>query len=516
MSHYNQRYSNPAFEYGQSYQEEFEFELSPEFEMESDNEFEQEPEFEFEQEPEFEYEPEFENGQELEYDNENEPGFEMEEQNENDQETDFEFESPQDELEAELEYVTTEGEFNKWVNKVVARKAKRLSPLLRSPLGRKAISHLSKIAFKTLPFIGRRRWHQGARGRWDKWGRRWPHRRPHYRYGANAAYPWGPYGPSWGANQGMQPQPQQEPSWGATQGMPAPPQQAPEGGQQPGFQPDMQGSPDGSFKNFVLGTLKNLSEQIARGNESLTALKNSIVSSAANNFPGIIQPKTEGQEPSAQEPANANGAAKQPEFEMGDYEYDMEAEGEVTDPEGSFNEITEMELASELLSLNNEREMDYFLDGLFKKAVGWGSKLLKSPTGSMLKKLLRKVLKKGLPALGTAAGTAFGGPIGAQVGGAVGNKASDLFELELEGLSNEDKEFEVAKVFVRFAGNLAKEANDHMTGNPQQDAHHALVQAAQRYAPGLLVNKNGYQKNRMQASGSWYRRGNKIIIVGAF
>jgi hypothetical protein len=299
--------------------------------------------------------------------------------------------------------------------------------------------------------------------------------------------------------------------------MPSQPQQMPAGGAQPGFQPDMQqqAAPDGSFKNFVLDTLKNLSDQIARGNESLTALKNSIVNSAASNLPGIIQPKTEGPEAPAQAPPTANGAP-QAEFETGDYEYEMEAEGEVTDPEGSFNEITEMELASELLSISNERELDYFFDGLFKKAVGWGAKLLRSPSGKVLKKLLRKVLKKGLPVLGATAGTAIGGPLGAQVGGAVGDKASALFELELEGLSNEDKEFEIAKVFVRFAGNLAKEANDHMTGNAQQDARYALIEAAKRYAPGLIVNKNGFQNKRMQSSGSWYRRGNKIIIVGAF
>ncbi len=68
------------------------------------------------------------------------------------------------------------------------------------------------------------------------------------------------------------------------------------------------------------------------------ALKSSIANSAANNFPGIVQPKTEGQEPPPQVPPVSTGTQQQPqpEFEAGDYEYDMEAEGEVTDPEGKL------------------------------------------------------------------------------------------------------------------------------------------------------------------------------------
>ena len=41
--------------------------------------------------------------------------------------------------------------------------------------------------------------------------------------------------------------------------------------------------------------------------------------------------------------------------------------------------------------------------------------------------------------------------------------ASNLFEMELEGLSQEDREFEAAKQFVRFASEAVKNA-DHCAG----------------------------------------------------
>lgn len=90
----------------------------------------------------------------------------------------------------------------------------------------------------------------------------------------------------------------------------------------------------------------------------------------------------------------------------------MGNEGEIRDSEGNFNEVTEMGLASELLSINNEMELDYFLGDLFKKAVGGISGILSSPQGKILKSLLKNVIKKALPIARTAAGH-FWGPLGA-------------------------------------------------------------------------------------------------------
>ncbi|MGO8055669.1 hypothetical protein, partial [Rhizobium leguminosarum] len=42
----------------------------------------------------------------------------------------------------------------------------------------------------------------------------------------------------------------------------------------------------GDFRKFVMDTFKNLSEQIAMGNNNLAAIKESIANSATNNLPG--------------------------------------------------------------------------------------------------------------------------------------------------------------------------------------------------------------------------------------
>jgi hypothetical protein len=115
------------------------------------------------------------------------------------------------------------------------------------------------------------------------------------------------------------------------------------------------------------------------------------------------------------------------------------------------------------------------------------------------------------------------------VGQQVGKAASGMFELELEGLSGEDQEFEVARAIVRLASDADHAlASTPGTGNPNEDAKNALIQSAIHNAPGLLVRKPHHHHHHqgnpehasyagdMGESGHWHRRGNKIIIENAF
>src|SRR5262249_23036382 len=150
-------------------------------------------------------------------------------------------------------------------------------------------------------------------------------------------------------------------------------------------------------------------------------------------------------------------------------------EGEYTD-----HEVNEMELATELLSVNSEEELEQFLGGLFKKVKGFASKVLKSPAGDMLKGYLKSLAKKALPAASSILGGAIGGPLGATLA----NKASDMvgkaLGLELEGLSPEDREYEIAKGYVRFANDaIRRVATDRRYRNqPRTAARSAMVNAA--------------------------------------
>lgn len=206
------------------------------------------------------------------------------------------------------------------------------------------------------------------------------------------------------------------------------------------------------------------------------------------------------------------------EYAYGESEFDdeFEYEEEFESYEAVFSEEEEMDLASELLAVTDEAELDQFLGKLIKRGFRKAKKFAKSSTGRALGKVLRKVAKKALPIAGRAAGTFFGGPAGGAIGGKLASSAGRIFGLELEGLSPEDQEFEVAKRVVRLAGSAAKKAArlPEQT-KPGVAAKIAVTSAAKKYAPGLLrpVIKYPSVPGRSK-SGRWIRRGSKIILMG--
>lgn len=171
-------------------------------------------------------------------------------------------------------------------------------------------------------------------------------------------------------------------------------------------------------------------------------------------------------------------------------EQELEAEAEAEqahEAESPLSEAQELELAAELLEVSSEAELEYFLGNLFKKAVSGVKAFARSSVGRALGGALKGVAKKVLPIAGTAVGGYFGGPIGAKLGSGLGKLASNLFELELEGLSHEDREFEVARRFVQLGAAAARNAaRAPRTLSPRIAARRALGSAARIYAPGLL------------------------------
>jgi uncharacterized protein (DUF697 family) len=171
--------------------------------------------------------------------------------------------------------------------------------------------------------------------------------------------------------------------------------------------------------------------------------------------------------------------------------YEFEADSTF---EGPFNEVEEMDLASELLEITSEEELDQFLGSLFKKVgLGVGS-FIKGPVGRSLGGMLKGVAKKVLPMAGGALGSFIPIPgVGTAVGTALGSAAANLFVMELEGLSQEDQEFEIARQFVKFAG----------------EAANGLLRPA---TPPASAASGGVARGR---SGRWIRRGRAIILLGA-
>lgn len=228
-----------------------------------------------------------------------------------------------------------------------------------------------------------------------------------------------------------------------------------------------------------------------------------------------------------------------------EYEFNFESEGESEsenesfEQEGPLGEAETMELAAELLEVQDEQELEQFLGDVVKKvgsaasgAYRAASNFAASPTGQALVGILKEAAKKALPVVGTALGTSIAGPIGGTVGGYGGKALGGLLGLELEGLSHEDQHFEVAQQFVRLAGETAQAAAAMRgaAGTPEQKAKAAFIEAAKTYAPGLIRptgrngTTNGVEGTRQAAgqgtrhsgkhSGRWVRRHGTIVLMG--
>jgi hypothetical protein len=212
-------------------------------------------------------------------------------------------------------------------------------------------------------------------------------------------------------------------------------------------------------------------------------------------------------------------------FEAGPFEAEQFEFAQAETPYGEtgevFGETEQMELASELLEITSEAELDRFLGDLIGRAGQAIGKFVKSPEGQAIGGILKGAAKQVLPAIGSAVGGYFGGATGAKFGGDAASAASRAFGLELEGLSSEDREFEVARRYVSFAGEAVKNLASAPSGlDPRTAANAAAAAAAQTHAPGLLsprqagVEPQTYSPFPTAHSGRWMRRGNKIILYG--
>jgi hypothetical protein len=191
-----------------------------------------------------------------------------------------------------------------------------------------------------------------------------------------------------------------------------------------------------------------------------------------------------------------------------------------------LSEAEEMELASRLMELESEDELENFLGDIISGISGG---LINSKTGNALGGLLKGAAKTLLPIAGTALGGYFGGPVGASLGGKLAGGLAGSLEME-----SEQMEWEAAKDFVRFAAEAAKNAAAAPDGqDPHAVARQATIEAAQKHAPELIEHGPGPQgppqplpaehhghggcgcHHRHHGGGHWERRGHEIVLFGA-
>jgi len=239
------------------------------------------------------------------------------------------------------------------------------------------------------------------------------------------------------------------------------------------------------------------------------------------------------------------------EFEQGfgqEFEQGFGQEANFENYAMSSQENQELESAYELLEVSNEAELNQFVGNLMSRAVGAAktaaTNFVASPAGKTVGQYLVNFGKNTLPQLagqyGAQAGGALGerlGSYGEKAGQWAGNKAGNwaggkagnwiasnaqrIFNLELESLSPENQELEIARSFVRFANDLTRKASQVVRSNPNISlaslGKQVLTASAQQHAPGLLTTGTnpGTVKRRVGNQGTWVRKGGAIVLYGA-
>jgi hypothetical protein len=203
---------------------------------------------------------------------------------------------------------------------------------------------------------------------------------------------------------------------------------------------------------------------------------------------------------------------------------------------GELNEEELMELAAELLEITNENEMEQFLGNIFRrvgKFVGGVANNVAPQLRGILKgvvsqalPMLKQAAGAALPVLGGALGTAFGGPAGGMIGSKLASAAGNMFGLEFEGLSQEDREFEGAKQVVKLAESAIKQAAQAGPNAGTQALRDAMTAAANQFMPGLLRPRDPAAapgatpapptggQHRHRSRGTWVRMGHRIVLYG--
>src|ERR1700751_830039 len=130
-------------------------------------------------------------------------------------------------------------------------------------------------------------------------------------------------------------------------------------------------------------------------------------------------------------------------------------EHQAPEHQSPLGEPHEMELAAELLEVSSEEELEQFLGNVMGSVQGALGRCVGSDTGQalggLLKSSLKDLTKQALPVVGQALGQWVSPQYGGEPGARIASAAGSLLGLELEGLSGEDREFDVSRQFVRFA-----------------------------------------------------------------
>jgi hypothetical protein len=168
-------------------------------------------------------------------------------------------------------------------------------------------------------------------------------------------------------------------------------------------------------------------------------------------------------------------------------------------------------LTSELLDVTNEVELEAFLGRLLGEAAYAAGGTIPARAGRNLAAVLKRTAERTVPILTSCLGAGCA-PARGTAESAVA-AAARVYGLELEGMSTEDRDYEIARQFVHFAQTAAANLAVPRAPNSASTAvDTAVAAAARRFAPGLLHTRHTSAVGPQ--TGPWFRRGNIIVLVG--
>jgi hypothetical protein len=190
------------------------------------------------------------------------------------------------------------------------------------------------------------------------------------------------------------------------------------------------------------------------------------------------------------------------------------------EPGHQLSESYEMELAAELLEVNSEEELEQFLGDLLARATSAASRAYNSDAVQSALPGLKAIGRVVLPRAASYVANRFAPGTG-DIAGAGAHAAVDQWlKEELEGLSGEDREFESARRYVRFANDaLSRAAQMPANVPPPVAGQVAVTDAARQHMPGAVpfVGEAFEEEPRHDGAqgreeGRWVRRGRTIVI----
>ncbi|WDZ82901.1 hypothetical protein [Micromonospora cathayae] len=154
---------------------------------------------------------------------------------------------------------------------------------------------------------------------------------------------------------------------------------------------------------------------------------------------------------------------------------------------GQDDENMELEFATRLLDATGEDELDRLVADLLGSAPRGGARFARTREGRQIGGILRDAASRVQPILSRGRDRPVGWNTGRGPVDPVAPAARRYFGVNVEGLSPEDQELELARSFVRFAREAVHETERRAgSGPPGRVVHHAAVTAANHLAPGLI------------------------------